>query len=535
MAILIATSTQKKVLSKSLITIGSTSDCDFVVDIGKEKLLIQYSVARGKYIVANKFKNPRILFKDTPFMGAVLLESAIKFDIADSNDYIIIKVVDLKQEKPEEVQEISEPQISDVIYTEQDMKNIYGQNADVSTKEKIEKQKVELEAKRAPIIKEVGFAINDIKNRLALNNRASLFVNIGLFCASLISAFGVSNFITGLKIEEASNFISLPTNIKILVLFTFLVFALALAMKQASFLYFQNKRFTQTGSIQAQNFLASASILFFIGVYVINLVYYLNINSAFAILISLFFVGLTAGLALAAGYFKCSGHFLAYELDKYEYREDFEGVLNSYRLWVEKFINSITANKIEHLKDKMFNLQIKSYGEIILGILTAPFLAYGVSNTLAMCFPEAAGWIRISGLRFSPVFLTLATFMIIFAFFSFVNAFLSVRKIQASQVIKHDGFSDYLKHGVEIYGIQAVKKLESEKTRCFIIACAIIFIEFTMNMSFFAGEIGGDLQGLLLSVIAALVPTSLLIAETYMLSQTKFDICVIEDLMDKKD
>ena len=56
-----------------------------------------------------------------------------------------------------------------------------------------------------------------------------------------------------------------------------------------------------------------------------------------------------------------------------------------------------------------------------------------------------------------------------------------------------------------------------------------------MNMSFFAGEIGGDLQGLLLSVIAALVPTSLLIAETYMLSQTKFDIAIIEDIMDKKE
>ena len=121
------------------------------------------------------------------------------------------------------------------------MKNIYGQNADVSTKEKIEKQKVELEAKRAPIIKEVGFAINDIKNRLSLNNKSALFVNIGLFFASLVSAFGVSNFITGLKIEETSNFINFPTNIKILALFTFLVFGLGLTLKQAAFLYFQNK------------------------------------------------------------------------------------------------------------------------------------------------------------------------------------------------------------------------------------------------------------------------------------------------------
>ncbi len=539
MAILIATSTQKKVFSKSLITIGSTKDCDFIVDIGKEKLIVQYSVARGKYIVANKFKNPRILFKETPFNGAVLLENAIKFEIADSNESIIIKVVELQQERTETIQQTEIKENSDtiatIVYTEQEMKEIYGQNANVGVKEKIEKHKAELEAQRAPIIKEVGFAINDIKNRLSLNNRASLFVNIALFFSSVVTAFGVSNFITGLKIEETSNFINLPTNIKILALFSFLVFGLALMLKQSAFLYFQNKKFTESGSLQAQNFLATVSVIFFVGTYAINLIYYLSINPAFSILMSLFFVGLTVGLALASGYFKCAGHFLAYELDKYEYREDFEKVLNNYRGWIEKFINSLSANKLENLKDKLFNFQIKSYGEIVLGILTAPFLAYGVSNTLAMCFPEAAGWIRISGLRFSPIFLTLATFMIIFAFFSFVSAFTNVKKIQASQVIKLDGFSDYLKHGIEILGIQAIRKLESEKNRCFIIGCAIIFIEFTMNMSFFAGEIGGDLQGLLLSIIAALVPTALLIAETYMLSQTKFDISVIEDLMDKRD
>ena len=52
-----------------------------------------------------------------------------------------------------------------------------------------------------------------------------------------------------------------------------------------------------------------------------------------------------------------------------------------------------------------------------------------------------------------------------------------------------------------------------------------------MNTSYFFGEIGGDLQGIFLSVIAALVPTALLIAETYMLSQTKFDIYASEELL----
>ena len=84
-------------------------------------------------------------------------------------------------------------------------------------------------------------------------------------------------------------------------------------------------------------------------------------------------------------------------------------------------------------------------------------------------------------------------------------------------------------------GIQGAKKLESEKNRSLIIGCAIIFIEFTMNTSYFCTEIGGDLQGILLSIIAASVPTALLMAETYMLSQTKFDISAGNDLLAKRD
>ena len=152
-----------------------------------------------------------------------------------------------------------------------------------------------------------------------------------------------------------------------------------------------------------------------------------------------------------------------------------------------------------------------------------------------MCFPEAAGWLRISGLRLSPIFLTLATFLIIFAFFSFASGFLANKKIQSSNVLKQDGFSNYLQHGVEIYGLEGVKKFESEKRRFFVIGMVIVFIEFTMNASFFMQDMGGDLSGLALSIIAALVPTALLIAETFMLSQTKFETFACEELIEKID
>ena len=125
--------------------------------------------------------------------------------------------------------------------------------------------------------------------------------------------------------------------------------------------------------------------------------------------------------------------------------------------------------------------------------------------------------------------------MIIFAFFAFVGAFTAVKKIQGSQVIKQDGYSDYRQHGVSIFGLEGTRKLETEKLRLLYIGCAIIFIEFTMNVSYFASEIGGDLMGLVKSLLAALVPTAILIAETLMLSNTMFEIYACDEVIAKLD
>ncbi|HCB11921.1 MAG TPA: hypothetical protein DEO94_07330 [Cyanobacteria bacterium UBA11991] len=183
----------------------------------------------------------------------------------------------------------------------------------------------------------------------------------------------------------------------------------------------------------------------------------------------------------------------------------------------------------------MLNLQIWQTVEILLGLITAPFLAYGVSNTLAMCFPEAAGWLRIGGIRFSLIFLVLATFLIIFAFFSFVSGFTTKKKISASEIIKQDGFSNYLTHGTEIYGLEGTKKLDEEMRRFFIIGIAIIIIEFTMNVSYFIQEMGSGFSAMFVSTVAALVPTALLLAETVMLSHTKFETVASDELLAKTD
>lgn len=496
---------EKTFTDKDFINIGSNPSCDFVVDIGTDLVLtLQCDNGSKKCTLLNTFNNQNIMFKGKPMAQSVEIDKVCKLMSALNDEFISIKIIEQQ-----------------VTY-----------NNDSSP---IEQRKAEIERARVSVIKKTGYVINDLKTKLILNYRASIFLHIAMFLTSLVTAFGVANYLTGLKIEETKNFIHLPTNIKILVAFTFVVYGLCLILKQGVYLYLQNKEKATPATMTAQSFMLLSAGLFFTGLYVINLLYYINISIVFSILASLFFVGLTIVISMSCGYFKYNGHKMTYSLDQNEYREDFEVVLNDYRQWIEKYINSMSQTKIGNIKDRMFNLQLKSVGETILGFITAPFLAYGVSNTLATCFPEAAGWVRVSGLRFSPVFLVLATFMIIFAFFAFVNAFYTIRKIQGSNVIKQDGFSNYLAHGVDIYGIQGIRKLESEKTRSLIIGCAIILIEFTMNTSYFFGEIGGDLQGIFLSVVAALVPTALLIAETYMLSQTKFDIFASEELVAKID
>lgn len=541
MSVIISSLNQEKVFEdKEVINVGSNPSCDFVLNVGFDLLLtIQYNSTENKCIVVNTFSSNNILFKGQPIGQKLDVDNVCKLMIADSQEFISIKISPAVTPYFPTSSQKTVTMLEKEDFTEDDMKSLYGTDRNAGTKAKIDKRKVDIEKARVSIIREVSYAINDLKGKISNNFKTSIFLHVALFVSTLLSSFAVSNYLMGLKIQESKEFLHLPTNIKMLFGFTIMFFALCLLLKQAVFLSLQDKlgRKISASSKTAETFMIILSGIFLIAIYAINVIYYMNPENAiaFAVLISAFFVGLMTTLAIGCGYYKSNSTELSMELDKHEFREDFESIIKDYQKWIEIFINNLSKTKISNIKDKLFNLQLKSVGETIIGILTAPFLAYGVSNTLAMCFPEAAGWIRISGLRFSPVFLVLATFLIIFAFFAFVNGFLCAKKIQASNVIKQDGFSNYLHHGVDIYGLEGIRKFNTERITSFVIAISIIFIEFSMNISYFMSEIGGDLQGLFLSLIAALVPTALLIAETYMLSQTKFYIYASEELIAKID
>ena len=518
MRITISTSQKEQTFSgKDFITIGGNEQFDFYLDLGFEYMLtVEVENGAGKFSVLNNFKTEQILFKGKPLEGKLSFEKLCKLLIKDSSEFISIK---LSQDSESSVQNLKSAQ----------------QSAS-PVKTKLESQKTEIDKHRVAIVKQIAFSINDLGKRLSSNFRAAIIINIALFMSSVVTAFGITNYLMGLPVTESGTFLNMPTNIKVLGIFSVIVFGIALTLKQGIFMMLQAAENGRSSKL-AYNFMIFISAIFFVAFYAINLIYYMNPNGriVFALLISAFFTMIEAALAISAGYFKFSGHKISKELDKYEFREDFEIVLNGYQIWIERFINSLSDAKLHYIREKIFMLRLKGAGEIIIGILTAPFLAYGVSNTLAMCFPEAAGWVRISGLRFSPVFLILATMLIIFAFFSFVNAFLCAKKISGSNVIKLDGYRDYLSHGTDIYGLENTRKIKREEIRSFIIGIAIIFIEFSMNTSYFMTEIGGDFNGIFLSLIAALVPTALLIAETYLLAGTNYSIYAADSLISKLD
>ena len=520
---------EKTFLDKEVVNISSRDGYDYKLDVDFDFMLtIQYNKSTNKCYLLNQFNNTKFLFKGKPLPQTMEINKVCKIIASGSDEFITIKMLETSYDTSNLGNNIDES----------DIKSIYGDKVNAQTKIKIDQSKAEIEKARVSIVKDIYADINQLKSKISANSKAGIMIHIALYFASLVCAFGISNYLTGLPLEDAGNVIQMPTNMKLIFVYSLVVYGIGMILKQGVFLYFQNKLGEDSSvSVVAEKFMMVLPCIFYAAVYVINVLYYITPKTfpVFAVLISLFFTGTALTLALACGYYKNNSFEMRKELNKYEYRPDFEHVIKEYQKWIEIYANNLSNTKIRNIKDKTFMLQIKQWGEILLGIITAPFLAYGVSNTLAMCFPEAAGWVRISGLRISPVFLVLAMFLIIFAFFAFANGFLANKKVQASDVLKQDGFSNYLQHGVEIYGLEGVKKLDKEMRRFFAIGLTIVFIEFTMNASFFMQEMGGDLRGLALSIIAALVPTALLIAETFMLSQTKFETFACEELIEKID
>ncbi|MCD7879044.1 MAG: hypothetical protein LUG16_03825, partial [Candidatus Gastranaerophilales bacterium] len=412
------------------------------------------------------------------------------------------------------------------------IQSLYGSSSAVQTKIKIDKKRDDIETRRALITKEIGYKSNYLRGKISQNELILGVLNVFIGIVPLVMAYILNDII---KFESAA----LRSKVLFLIACCFII--ITVLLKQGQFLTLQNKSRNKVTSssvlIQRLCMLSSCSIFALVLIFAVTEVYFHKYNLPELIPQMLILCSaLCIFLGIFSGFTKNIISDSAEELDKCESREDFQAVIKDYQQWITLYINNISGKKLRDMQNKIFNLQIKSGAEYLLGIITAPFLAYGVSQTLAECFPEAAAWIRFNaGFKISPIFLTLATLMIIFAFHCFATSFSITKKIAASNVIKQDGFSDYNTHGTTIYGVEGSKNLKKEAGKFLLIAIAVIAIELTMNISYFIGVMGGDVMSVVLSIIAALVPTTILIMETSELGKTKFAISVREELIDKID
>ena len=554
MKVTITSKNNEKVFNdSSIINIGSARNCQFKLDLGFELVVSLQKLDNGKWQIVNTSKTDKVLFRGQPIGQTLIIGSLCKLMIADSDEFISIKITSggvnpkvvpgslelANRKNAERIKRVENKRtlamIEEEDLNEEDIATLYGTGAGVNAKLKIDRKKSDIERRRALITKEIAYKSNYLRQKLAQNEILLAVLNAFIGIVPLTMAYILKDII-------AFGFADKSLQSKILFLVAVCFIIITSLLQQGQFLVLQNKikgAKASQSSVLIQRLCMLCSGGLFLSILAFSMAelaihkYNLPVLIPQMLILCSF---LCIFLGLFSGFTKNIIAETGEELDGYESREDFQAVVKDYQQWITLFVNNIGRKKLKDIKEKIFNLNVKAGFEYFLGIITAPFLAYGVSQTLAECFPEAAAWIRLSaGFKFSPIFLVLATFMIVFAFHCFATSFATTKRMLASNVIKQDGFSDYSVHGVVLHGVESSKNLKKEARKFFIIAIAVVFIELAMNVSYFIGVMGGDVMGMVLSFIAASVPTAILIMETTMLGNTKFEIIVREELLEKVD
>lgn len=553
MKVTITSKNNEKVFNdSSVINIGTAPNCNYKLDLGFDLIISLQKLDTGKWQIVNNFKSDKVLFRGQPIGSSIEIASLCKLMIAGTDEFISIKItaagtnpkvvpgsLELANRKnAERIKRAENKRTMSVIQeedlNEQDIEALYGTGIGAQAKIKIERRKADIERRRALVTKEIAYKANYLRSKLAQNELILAFLNFFIIFVPFAMAFILKDII---RLESLNG--QLQNRILFLTAVAFIIVTLILKLGQ--FLTLQNKvkkNVSQSSkTIQGLCMLSGSGI--FALIMVASIAELITQRYGLPLLIPQMLLGtsfLCIFLAVFAAIIQNTIAESGEELDSYESREDFQAVVKDYQQWITLYVNNISKKKLKDIANKIFNLEVKAGMEYVVGVITAPFLAYGVSQTLAECFPEAAGWIRLAeGFKFSPIFLALAGFMIVFAFHCFATSFATAKRVYASNVIKQDGFSDYNVHGVILHGVESSKNLKRESKKFFIIALCVVFIEITMNVSYFIGVMGGDVTGMVLSFVAALVPTAILIMETTMLGNTKFEIIAREELLEKVD
>ena len=176
---------------KDVITISSKQTGDYFLDLGFEFMLtLQYNTQAGKCILFNQFNNQKFLFKGQPVPTKLEIDKICKIMVADSDEYILIKVLDNANSHSPAVQNnqsnpVNQTKIKKEKFDEADVSAIYGNDVNAAAKLKVEQIQNSIELERVAIIKQVGAKINDLKRKISMNSKIGIILHIASFLASI--------------------------------------------------------------------------------------------------------------------------------------------------------------------------------------------------------------------------------------------------------------------------------------------------------------------------------------------------------------
>ena len=251
MAFAVITKNKEKVFNQKVINISSKDNYDFQIVTGFDYVLtIQYSAEKNKCLVTNRTHCNNFLFKGEVLPEKLLVEKVCKIMVKDSDEFITIKILES----------------SEVLQKPSNTCNSAEFSAD---RDKIENERVKIR-------KEISAKIDELRRKLSMNSKFGILLHIALYIASFICAFGVSNYLTGLTPETSSEVIQMPVNLKLIFLYSLIIYSLSLMLKQGFFLLLQNKSGKGDNSSKtAEKIMIVLSLIFFIAIYLINVAYYL--------------------------------------------------------------------------------------------------------------------------------------------------------------------------------------------------------------------------------------------------------------------
>lgn len=534
MDVIITSKNNSKTFSDTnVINIGTAPNCNYKLDLPFDVVISLQKHENGKWRVINTSKSDKVLFKGQAIGFGIEITSMCKLMFSEADEFLSIKIVSIEVQNKINTQNENKikPKEPAVKKNAAENNNEY----ELFQKTNLDRIKSEIEKRRSMISKDISYKCNELRAKLSQNETILSVLNLFIFIIPLVMAYILNDII---RIETDTAKIAMSSKITFLIAVAFIVITSLLKQSQYLTLRTNGKRNVNASTIRVKSMCSIVSIGSFATIILFAITELITHNyqmSDIVPIMVLFCSFLCIFIGIFSGFTKNIIAESGEELDGYESREDYISVINDYQEWINHYVNSISRKKLKHISNKIFTQQLWCAVEYIAGILTAPVLAYGVSQTLAGYFPEAAGFISITqAFRISPVFLTLATLMIIFAFHCFTVSFYTNKRVFASNIIKQDGFNDYNVHGVTIHGIESTKNLQKEAKKYFLIAICVVFVEVIMNMSYFIKD-ADDMQSIVLALLAALIPTILLIIETNMAASTKFKISIQEELLDKTD